>query len=239
MSLDLLKAFGPDCIPVVVLKNCEPELSYILAELFNKCLKQSCFPDFWNFSSVFHLFKNVVEQSSTKNYCPVILLSLEKLVSNRISITQRNVVFFLISSMVLGCLDELQIFLQFYLIELLGRLTGLGLLELQHLIYSRLLTGFGMLVFFTSLNVVEFQVRYQALFLPFSVIDGFKMFWMAILHKNIQLMLEFLGPTLFCYMLMTFLMMLSVILLSMLMILLSKCDQAFDLWQPLELACEL
>ena len=38
MNLDLLKASGPDCIPVVVLKNCEPELSYILAELFNKCL---------------------------------------------------------------------------------------------------------------------------------------------------------------------------------------------------------
>ena len=49
MSLDLLKAFGPDYIPVVVLKNCEPELSYILAELFNKCLKQSCFPDFLEF----------------------------------------------------------------------------------------------------------------------------------------------------------------------------------------------
>ena len=29
------KASGPDCIPVVVLKNCKPELSYILAELFN------------------------------------------------------------------------------------------------------------------------------------------------------------------------------------------------------------
>ena len=39
---------------------------------------------------------------------------------------------------------------------------------------------------------------------------------------------------------MTFLMMLSVILLSMLMILLcSKCDQASDLWQQLELASEL
>ena len=33
-------------------------------------------------------------------------------------------------------------------------------------------------------------------------------------------------------------MMLSVILLSMLMILLHKCDEAFDLWQHLELACE-
>ena len=32
-----------DCTPVVVLKNCEPDLSYILAELFNKCQKESCF----------------------------------------------------------------------------------------------------------------------------------------------------------------------------------------------------
>ena len=45
MNLDLSKASGPDCIPAVVLKNCEPQLSYILAELFNKCLKESCFPD--------------------------------------------------------------------------------------------------------------------------------------------------------------------------------------------------
>ena len=51
-NLDSSKASGPDCIPVVVLKNCEPELSYILAELFNMCLKESCFPDCWKFSSV-------------------------------------------------------------------------------------------------------------------------------------------------------------------------------------------
>ena len=44
MNLDLSKASGPDCIPVVVLKNCEPELSNVLAELFNKRLKESCFP---------------------------------------------------------------------------------------------------------------------------------------------------------------------------------------------------
>ena len=44
MNIDLSKASGPDCIPVVVvLKNCEPELSYILAEIFNKCLKESFF----------------------------------------------------------------------------------------------------------------------------------------------------------------------------------------------------
>ena len=42
------------------------------------------------------------------------------------------------------------------------------------------------------------------------------------------------------YTLMTFLMMLSVTLLSMLMMLLnSKCDQASDLWQQFEFASEL
>ena len=50
MNLDLSKASGPDCIPVVVLKNCEPEFSYILAELFSKCLKESCFLDCWKVS---------------------------------------------------------------------------------------------------------------------------------------------------------------------------------------------
>ena len=128
--------------------------------------------------------------------------------------------------MVLGLLDQLQIFSQSHLIELLGLLTSLGLLELWHLTHPRLLTGFGMLVYFTNLSLIEFQVRYLALFLPFSVIDGFQWFWMEGLLKNIQLMLEFLAAPLlvlhfFCCILMTFLMMLSVILLSMLMILLS------------------
>ena len=88
-NLDLSKASGPDCIPVVVLKNCEPEFSYILAELFNKCLKESCFPDCWKVSSVVPVFKNVGERSTAKNYRPVSLLSVvskifEKLVNNRI-----------------------------------------------------------------------------------------------------------------------------------------------------------
>ena len=59
MNLDLSKASGPDCIPVVVLKNCEPELTYTPAELFNKCLKESCFPDCWKVSSVVPVFKIV------------------------------------------------------------------------------------------------------------------------------------------------------------------------------------
>ena len=45
MNLDLSKASDPDCIPMVVIRNCELELPYILAELFNKCLKKSCFLD--------------------------------------------------------------------------------------------------------------------------------------------------------------------------------------------------
>ena len=46
-KLDFSRASGPDCIPVVVLKNCEPELLYILAELFNMCMKESYFPDWY------------------------------------------------------------------------------------------------------------------------------------------------------------------------------------------------
>ena len=89
MNLDFSKTSGPDCIPVVVLKNCEPELSYILAELFNKCLEESCFPYCWKVSSVVPVFKNVGKRSTAKNYRPVSLLSLiskvfEKLVNNRI-----------------------------------------------------------------------------------------------------------------------------------------------------------
>ena len=89
MNLNSSKASGPDCIPVLVLKNCEPELSYILAKLFNKCLKESCFPDCWKVSSVVPVFKNVGERSRAKNYRPVSLLSVvskvfEKLVNNRI-----------------------------------------------------------------------------------------------------------------------------------------------------------
>ena len=60
-NLDLSKLFGLICIPVVVLKNCEPELFYILAELFDKCPKESCFQYSWKVSLVVPVFKNVRE----------------------------------------------------------------------------------------------------------------------------------------------------------------------------------
>ena len=75
-NIDLSKASGPDSIPVVVLKNCEPELLYILVELLNNCLNESCFPDCWMLSSVVPVCKSVGERSTTKNYRPVSLLSV-------------------------------------------------------------------------------------------------------------------------------------------------------------------
>ena len=89
MNFDLSKASRPDCIPVVILKNCEPEPSYILAELFNQCLKESYNPEGLKVSSVVPVTKNVGERSTSKPYRPVSLLSVvskvfKKLVSNRI-----------------------------------------------------------------------------------------------------------------------------------------------------------
>ena len=89
MNLDSSKAFSRDCLPVLVLQNCELELSCTLAELFNMFLKGSCFPDCWKVSSVAPVFENVGEGSTAKNYRPVSVLSVvskvfEKLVNNRI-----------------------------------------------------------------------------------------------------------------------------------------------------------
>ena len=63
--------------------------SQIVAELFNMCLEEFCFPDCWKASSVVPVFKNVVETSTAENYRPVSLLSVVnkvfgKLVNNRI-----------------------------------------------------------------------------------------------------------------------------------------------------------
>ena len=83
------------------------------------------------------VFKNVGERSTAKTYHPVRVLSVvskvfEKLINNKIVDHQawRNVTFFLISRVVLGLLDQLRIFLQLYLTELLELLKGLGLNEL-------------------------------------------------------------------------------------------------------------
>ena len=196
MNLDLSKAFGPDCIPVVVLKNCEPELSYILAELFNKCLKESCFPDCWKVSSVVPVFKNVGDRSTDKNYHPVSLLSVvskvfEKLVNNRI----------------VDHLEKCGLFSDFQY----GFRSSQSTADLLTVVSDRIARTFNRSgatravaldiskafdrvwhAGLANLCLMEFQVRYSALFLLFSVTDDFKWFWMESLHKNIQFMQEFL-----------------------------------------------
>ena len=89
MNLDLPKASGPDRIPVVVLKNCESELSYILANSSISVLRSLVFQIVGRFSSVVLVFKNVGERSTAKTYRPICLLSVvskffEKLVNDRI-----------------------------------------------------------------------------------------------------------------------------------------------------------
>ena len=105
VNLDLSMVLGPNCIPVVVLKNYDPELSYILAELFNVCLKEYHFPDCQVFLVV-PVFKNVGERSTIKNYHPVSLLSVvskvfEKPVTERLVDHLEKCDVFLISGMVL------------------------------------------------------------------------------------------------------------------------------------------
>ena len=94
------QASGPYCIPVVFLKNCEPELSFILRKLFKKCLKESCFLDCWKVSSAVPFFKNISEMSTAKTYRPVSFLSVisqvfEKLVINKYFRSHRKMWAFL------------------------------------------------------------------------------------------------------------------------------------------------
>ena len=129
--------------------------------------------------------------------------------------------FFLISSMILSLLNQ-QISLQLYLIQLLGFLIGLGLLELWHLMYPRLLTEFG---HFHKLKsyVISGQIFGPILYLsnsrPWVVLDE-KFSQEYPVNAEVPwppfLILHF-----FYYTLMTFLKMLFVALLSILMILLS------------------
>ena len=233
-NLDSSKASGPDCIPVVVLKDCEPELSYILTKLFNMCLKGSCFPDCWKVSWVVPVFKNIGESSTAKNYHPVSLFSVvskvfEKLVNHRIVDHLENC----------GLFSDFQY----------GFRSSPATADLLTVVSDRIARAFnrseatravaldickafdrvwhaGLLHKLKSYGI---SGQIFGLFLLFPVIGGFGWFWMGNLHKNIQLMLEFLKGLFLVlhfsyYTLMTFLMMLYVILLSMLMILLSTLN---------------
>ena len=197
MNLDLSKASGPDCIPVVVLKKCESELSYILAEFFNKCLKESCFPYCWKVSSVFPVFKNVGERSTAKNYRPVSLLSVvskvfEKLVNNRIADHLEKCGLF--SGFQYGFRSSRSTadFLTDVSDRIARAFNRSGATRAVALDTSKAFDRVWHAGLLHKLKSYGISGQILALFLLFSVIDDFKWFWMESLHKNIQLMREFL-----------------------------------------------
>ena len=134
MNLDSSKTSGPDCIPVKVPKNCEPELSYILAQLFS-------------------VFKNVGERSTAKNYHPVSLLSVlskvfEKLLNNKIvDHLERCGLFSVLSSR--STADLLTV--------VSNRFTGaFNRSGATQAVALDILTEFCMLVFFSNLGLKKF-----------------------------------------------------------------------------------
>ena len=52
------QATGADGIPAVVLKITAPELSPIPTKLFNRGVREKCFPSMWKKSSVCPVYKN-------------------------------------------------------------------------------------------------------------------------------------------------------------------------------------
>ena len=172
------------------------------------------------------LFKNVVDRSTVKRYQPVSLLFVvnkvfEKLLNNKIvDHLEKFALFFDFEYGFRSCrsTSDLLTVVSDRTSRAFNRSGATGAAALDRVWYAGLLHKL--------MPGLNFWSDISLLFLLFSVIDSFEWFWLASLHKNIQLMLEilkvsFLVPHFSCYTLMIFLMMLSVTLLSMLMILLS------------------
>ena len=171
----------------MVLKKHELELAYILAELFNKCLKESYFPDCSKVSSVVPVFKNVGERSTSKNYRPVSLLSVvskvfEKLVNNRIvdhlekcglfSDFQYNVRSSRSTADLLAVVSDR-----------IGRaLNKCGATRAVALDISK---AFDRVWHAGLLHKLKSYGISGQIFHLFSVVDGFGWFWIENLHKNI------------------------------------------------------
>ena len=198
------------------------------------CLKESCIPDCWKVSSVVPVFKNVGEKSTARNYRPVSFLSVvskvfEKLVNNKNVDHLENCD--LLSDFQYGfrssrsTADLLTVVsdriarvfnrsgatraVALDISTAFDRVWHAGLL---HKLQSYGISGqiFGLISSFLNKRALRVVVDWN-------------------LHKNIQLMLVFLKGFFLVlhfsyYTLMTFLMMLSVILLSMLIILLATLN---------------
>ena len=99
---------------------------FVPTELFNMCLKESSFLDFWKVSSVVPSFENTGERSTTKNYHTVSLLFVvnevsEKLVSNRLVNHLEICGLFLNFQYGFRSFDQLQIFILTVLSDRIAR----------------------------------------------------------------------------------------------------------------------
>ena len=162
------------------------------------------------------MFKNVGERSAAKNYLPVNLLSVvskvfEKLINHRIVDHLQKYGLLSDFQYGLGLLDQLQMLWQLSLSDRVARAfnrswaTQAVALDKYKAFDWVWHTGL-----FRRLSLIEFKVRYLALFLLFLIRDGFKWFWMGSLPKNFQLMVEFVKTSFMvlhfsCYTWMTFL----------------------------------
>ncbi len=68
------KAYGPDGVPPVVLKNCASVLTPCLVKLFRLCLSTSTFPSCWEYAYIQPIPKKG-DLSNPSNYRPIALLS--------------------------------------------------------------------------------------------------------------------------------------------------------------------
>ena len=186
------------------------------------CFKEFCFPDCWKISSMVPVFKNVGERFVAKNYCLVSLFSVVSKVFEK-------------HKKLLDYLEKCNLFSDFQC----GFRPSWSPADVLTVVSDRVDRAFNRFgtTWAVALDISKaFDRVWHAgllhkhkslvLFCLFSIIDGFEWFWLGSFHKNIQLILEFLKAPFWVqhflyYTLTTFLMMLSVILLSVLITLLS------------------
>ena len=149
------------------------------------CLKESSFPDCWKVSVVVPVFQNARERSTAKVYRPASLLSVvskvfEKRVNNEVDDHLEKCGLFSEFQYGFRSSQSTADLLTVGSDRIAMVFNRSGAARAVALVYSMLLTEFGMLIFFTNLKLKEFQVRYLALFLLFSVIGGFGWFWKSL-----------------------------------------------------------
>ena len=136
------------------------------------CLKESCFPYFWKVSFVVAAFKNVGERTTVKNYSPVSLLFVVSKLFEK-----------LINSRIFDHLEKCGLFYDFQYGFRSSRSTAGPLTVVSDRIVR---------VFNRSRATRALALDISKAVCLFLVIDSFMLFWMGSLHKNIQLMLQFL-----------------------------------------------